>query len=126
MAVRNIDISNILSLFLFGLLLSAVLNYRRESSQVISFTHCKIIFFTIAFLVINTVSLAMVLYGTGYDRNSIGGIQGRYFLPVLPIILLFFGNKAISNKKRLNQEIIVSAVLLNVLVLINVSYILIK
>lgn len=126
MAVRNIEISNFLSVLLFGILLFIILDNSRESSQIMLSNPARVILFVITFLVINTISVAMLLYGSGYGRNNIGGIQGRYFLPVLPIILLLLKNKMKMIKNNIHLEAMVSIQLLNALVLINVLYILLK
>ena len=120
MAVRNVHISDFLfSLLVFSLFITTLEN-SQKTIQLKSVFH-KVILFCIIFAVLNTVSVAMLLFGTDFGGYRINGIQGRYFLPVLPIILLLFKNKMII-KKDIFKETLVSIVLLDALVSINLIF----
>lgn len=69
------------------------------------------------FLLVIALSAAMVfatmfIIWTPRESTEIFGIQGRYFLPLLPLVLMLFHGKSITIKKDISRKIMFSAVCL--------------
>ena len=69
------------------------------------------------FLLVIALSAAMVfatmfISWTPRESTEIFGIQGRYFLPLLPLVLMLFHGKSITIKKDISRKIMFSAVCL--------------
>lgn len=64
------------------------------------------------------VAVGMFIGWTPNDSGVIEGIQGRYFIPVLPMIMLILRNKTIVIKKEIDRGVIMGAVMINLLMLI--------
>ncbi len=56
------------------------------------------------------ICLSMLLYWTPHSVHKISGIQGRYFLPLLPMIAYTFRLKRL-NRKKIQDEMLVIALL---------------
>ncbi|MCR5700791.1 MAG: DUF2142 domain-containing protein [Lachnospiraceae bacterium] len=78
--------------------------------------------FCIVFLVISVLIFAtMLLAWTPISRDSIVGVQGRYFIPVLPVLLLPFINSVTPQKSiKYKKALVVGNCILNYLVLLRV------
>ncbi len=63
------------------------------------------------------VALSMLLGWTPASYGFIEGIQGRYFLPVLPLFLLAVRNRKVVIRQNIDKWIIFASVFLNVLVI---------
>ena len=70
--------------------------------------------------------LAMYIYwtsiieGGGIGVNHIEGVQGRYFIPLMPVLFLCFGNKMLKGKKRVSTiaaHIVDNSVLISIMML---------
>ena len=86
--------------------------YFRTSDKIISIA----IIISVAFLALFTMMLAW----TPDTSLFVQGVQGRYYIPVLPLLLLLLRNQNITVKKPIYPKLIFSAVLLNAWALINV------
>jgi uncharacterized membrane protein len=62
-------------------------------------------------IVIAIISAALYLYWTPYQFGSILGIQGRYFLPILPLLLLPFVTQNAKNNSSRSAVIIAGCVI---------------
>ncbi|MBE6888331.1 MAG: DUF2142 domain-containing protein [Ruminococcaceae bacterium] len=56
---------------------------------------------------------------TPINYTTIFGIQGRYFLPVMPLIVMFFANDNISVKKNIDRSLLYALAVINVLILLD-------
>ena len=56
---------------------------------------------------------------TPINYTTVFGIQGRYFYPVLPLIVLFFTNDNISIKKNIDGALLYALAVINVLVMLD-------
>ena len=56
------------------------------------------------------ILLGMLLQWTPMGHVSIEGVQGRYFLPFMPVLLTACRNGAVQLKRRLDREIVSAAV----------------
>lgn len=88
----------------FGLLILAAIKVEKE--PVFLTNRHKVLVAGILGSVFALVCAAMLLSFTPITENSVLGVQGRYFLPVLPLVLLFFRNDRIVIKKSLTQMLI--------------------
>lgn len=64
--------------------------------------------------------MAMLLYWTPKESATILGVQGRYFIPVLFVLALTLRNKAITIKRNLNRELVLTLLILELAVVISV------
>lgn len=68
--------------------------------------------FTLAIIMTGGIVLALWLVYTPKGHMTIEGVQGRYFLPYLPLILYMLRNKVIVLKKNIDKGLIVAFYLL--------------
>ena len=62
----------------------------------------------------------LLLSSTYKTAEIIGGVQGRYFIPVLPLLCIALRGKRIRIEKNIDEKLICSMWILNFLVLIDV------
>ena len=67
-------------------------------------------------------SLACVMW-TPINYTHVFGIQGRYFLPVLPLLLVAFENRLLILRKEINGCLVFCMAATNIAVLLNVFHI---
>jgi hypothetical protein len=66
----------------------------------------RLLIAAVAALVMLLTAGAMLVSWTGRDSQIIEGIQGRYFLPVLPLLLLLLKNKTVVLKRDISRGIL--------------------
>lgn len=103
----------------FGILLLISVMHT-EGEQVIILKRDKIVFCIVTFLVFCAVEVA-ALGWTSVDSPYIWGVQGRYFIPILPIMLLTLDNQVIFFKKDQSNNILILGGLLHIFVLFDVN-----
>lgn len=93
------------------LLLSTVkvTNEKEEISSV-----GKLLLGAIVVLVSLAVYLSLLLAWTKLSANMVDGIQGRYFLPILPLILLLCRNKVLTVSKNIDKYLVCILIFLQV------------
>lgn len=64
--------------------------------------------------------MAMLLYWTPKESATIQGVQGRYFIPVLFVLVLTLRNKAVTVRRNLNRELVLTLLILELAVVISV------
>lgn len=79
----------------------------------------KVLFLAIA-LGLFFAFLTVALTWTPYGDTVIFGLQGRYFLGILPLVAFLFRNNTITLKKSLDKQIILSVGLLQIITLTSV------
>ena len=94
---------NILICFLIILVLSCIME---EKEKVYVDAKARTVFGSTAVLVILALAAVFLLTWTTVDAKAIQGIQGRYFTPVLPLILFAFRSKNLTFKKNINAALI--------------------
>lgn len=62
----------------------------------------NIIIASIIFIVIGLISTSLYIQWTPYKNSLINGIQGRYFIPIFPLVLIFISNLIHKGKIELN------------------------
>lgn len=115
----DIEVSSILLYAFFALLILSAIKIDNERVHLNKWS--KIWIALISSSVFFLVCLAMLLSFTPATVHSIMGVQGRYFLPILPLALLFFRNDRIVVKKNMTQLIIFAVWALE---LLTVAYVL--
>ena len=73
----------------------------------------KVLMFFICAGIIGGITLSMMLDFTDMTDTVVRGIQGRYFIPFLPLALFLFRNDKIITKIRLDGQLIMAAFMLN-------------
>lgn len=69
----------------------------------------------IAFGVVALVVVSMFLSWTSTKLTIVEGVQGRYFIPVIPLIAIALSGDTILIKKDIDKYLSISAIILNVL-----------
>lgn len=95
-----------------GFLMILLLEFFREKEQYVIKVKERVCYGVIAALISLAVVAAMWLAWTPISYDTIQGIQGRYFLPMLPLLyLMVANNKKIRIKSSMNMNIILLCVL---------------
>ena len=96
------------------LLLLASLKQEQESTYITAGhkVWCMVLFVAVSFLIV----FSMLLGHTPITSIYAEGVQGRYFLPIMPLFLLCVRNNCVVLKKNIDKGIIIAAVVLNVFV----------
>lgn len=109
----NIPVPNYVGTACIILLLISCLRVDNEH-QLIKASHKLWIFVVVVGAVICT-EIGLFISWTPFGSNSIEGVQGRYFLPILPAALLLIRNSNITLKRDVNKYIILTAFFLNLI-----------
>ena len=91
----------------------------REKETKVKWLH-RVFYIGIVISVIFLAMLAMLLGYTPKDMNVIQGVQGRYFLPVVPLAIFAFANIKIKLKEGSDKVFVVALAFLNIIVLMQV------
>ncbi|MBQ4521714.1 MAG: DUF2142 domain-containing protein [Lachnospiraceae bacterium] len=103
-----------------GFLMILLLEFFREKEQYVIKVKERVCYGVIAALISLAVVAAMWLAWTPISYDTIQGIQGRYFLPMIPLLyLMVANNKKIRIKSSINMNIILLC-LLNVYAVLDV------
>lgn len=74
-----------------------------------------IIMFLIVFAIVGLIFTSLYLQWTKTESNSIMGVQGRYFIPILPLILLLLSNLKI--KLEYSETTVIKCITIGILML---------
>lgn len=110
----NVFVSRIV---IYGMLLLMALSVSRieggeKNMQFEVTTGQKVFYLIAAALSAGMVFTSMFMSWTPKNANAIAGIQGRYFLPLLPALLLLFNSKNVVQKKDTSRKYMFVAVCL--------------
>lgn len=95
------------------LMLASALFYTNEDENASILTFWQKMMIVFVLLCVVGLSLAGELYiWTPVNAKSIEGVQGRYFLPVFPLILFLFRNKIIVTNRDLTCGIFIAEIFL--------------
>ncbi len=72
------------------------------------------------FIGVMGLSVAACIMWTPINYTTVFGVQGRYFLPAFPLMVMFFSNKIVTLTKKIDDILIYSIVPLNIFVVLNV------
>lgn len=108
----NIEVSRIV---IYGMLLMMVLSILqtenvKEQKNIVVTAGQKISYLLVSAISVGMVFASMFMSWTPKNSTEIAGIQGRYFLPLLPILLLLFRNKNVIVRKDISAKLIFLAV----------------
>lgn len=115
----RIPVSNMLLLGFITILLASTVKIENSTEKVISIKH-KIIYIGISTVIFCLVLLSMLLAWTPLSSNTILGVQGRYFLPILPIALLICRTNGIKLAKNIDSYLIMTLYILNLFTIMEV------
>lgn len=94
-----------------GLLIISAFSYEGENR---SFSlRQKLTFITSAMCTVFAVMLTMFLGWTSDTRTVILGIQGRYFIPIFPLLLMCLNNRMVKNNHPIEKYVSAVSVLIN-------------
>lgn len=96
--------------FIFMVLISTVCV--ENEKQYIKDWH-KTVMLILSLGMLGGITLAMMLDFTSVDDSVVRGIQGRYFIPFLPLIMFLLRNNKIVLKKDMSKHIMMSMYMLN-------------
>ncbi|MBR5520399.1 MAG: DUF2142 domain-containing protein [Oscillospiraceae bacterium] len=74
----------------------------------------------VIFIGILALTVVICITWTPINYTTIFGIQGRYVLPALPLMVMFFHNKFITMEKNIDRILLYSILPLDILVVLNV------
>ena len=116
----NINIPSI-ALIGFGIILFvSICYYGKEVDKNIKNLGEKIIIGLAALITIILFMVAMLFAETQIGVSYIKGLQGRYFLPAIPLILILLKNNIYISYKSMDRRILQSAVILHMVVIFGV------
>lgn len=108
----NIGIPNFVGIAFIILLFISCLKIESEH-QLIKASH-KIWIILVLIGVAICTEVGLFISWTPIDSSIIEGVQGRYFLPILPAFLLLFRNSNITLKRDMSKYIIFAILFLNI------------
>ena len=95
-----------------GFLIILVLEFFREKEHYVIKTKERVCYGVIASLISLAVLAAMWLAWTPISYATVQGVQGRYFLPMVPLLyLMMANNKRIRIKSSINMNVILLCIL---------------
>jgi len=92
------------------LLFLAVLNH--EDSKYELSPYIRGAFLSVVLVIIFLIMLSMFIGWTSNTRSTIQGIQGRYFIPIFPLLFTSLNNQTLILRKRIDNVLVFSGVLL--------------
>lgn len=114
----NLNLSrNIFVLWLMAIFTSGF-KYKDEKGEILKFH--KIIYALIFVIVCGACMLAMAFAFTPIGWPTIEGVQGRYFLPVLILLILIIRNKKIQFSNVWKNDFLMSVIILHCVTVINI------
>jgi uncharacterized membrane protein len=109
-------------LFIFGTGFCVFINEMGSKVKKINIHYKTAIFLITSFLIIMGITLGLYLIFTPVGTNSILGIQGRYFIPILPLLLVPVSET--FKYKSMNQALIIKIVSSTAVILLGITSIL--
>lgn len=114
----DIQIPNLVIIGFTILILISILMCPNEKQEIRM--KSKLWIFLLVAICVSFVWFALIIDFTRLSSLTIEGVQGRYFIAILPMFMLLFRNNKIQLQKRVDQEILIGAVILNLWTLITV------
>lgn len=100
--------------FIFLLLLAS---FPYEFQKCIITTKKRLLFLLISAMVIFATMSVMFISWTPASSSYIQGLQGRYFIPILPLLSMCFNNELIFIRKPIDKVLISMGVIINLSIL---------
>ncbi len=115
---RNIDIPPYLT-FIWMFLAAIMFMKRKEEVSLIS-CRMKVLFTGISICVMGIVLMGLLFSWTPMVYDFIVGVQGRYFLPVIPLIFLVFRTEKIEISEQYDKNLVDFTVFVSAMVIFSV------
>lgn len=77
----------------------------------------RVLLLFVSACVIGAVMLVMFVGWTSYGASGIYGIQGRYFIPILPLVFICFNNRMITIRRPVEKIVIFIGSFINLSIL---------
>lgn len=106
--------------FLILLLISVA---RKRGEKEIIQIGSKVWMGTLAFLCCIFTGFVLLISWTEVGQQVIAGVQGRYFLPIAPMVLLLFRTKYITVEEKIDHVIVMSTAILEIAVILSVLHV---
>lgn len=103
----DIDMPSIIVISFIIIILLSIL--RKEDEQQFKIKTIRSFSILISVVILVLVMIALLLGWTTEGENQISGIQGRYFLPILPLIVIILQNQTIMLKKNIDWYLMMGA-----------------
>ena len=107
-----------ISLSYIGLFFFSSLLETRRSTIEVELIH-KIFFILVSLSVIALVMLSLFIGWTSDSSDVILGVQGRYFIPIIPLLVMTLSNNLFIVTRNIDKVIISGSVLLNISTLVH-------
>lgn len=107
---------SIFNLWFIVLFLSAL---KKEVSEFKIYFKLNLLFILLIFVVIFLVMLSMCLFWTPITYDIIQGVQGRYFIPILFLILILTNNQKLAINVNFYRYLNILSIILVVVTIIN-------
>ncbi len=113
---QKVSLYFIVAIILF--LLLGVIDMKEDKVQIALWKKLFIIFLCCGVIVL--VFTGMLIGWTPNTSTIIEGVQGRYFLPILPLVLILFakGNKILTLNTKVDKFVTIGMVMVNVIMMI--------
>ncbi len=111
----DLNIPQILVIFMVIVILLSIL--RREGEEQYITTGIRLWGGTLTIVIIVAVMISLLLLWTLEGASLISGLQGRYFLPILPLLVILLRNNVIVTKKNIDKYLILSIGYINCMVI---------
>lgn len=112
MGSLQVSVSFLTQVCYIGLLIASVISDERRTNVIK--VKQKILFLVAAILSIGMFMAALLLYSTKFGIGEVSGVQGRYFLPILWLILICFRQGKIIYKKKPYRQLITAGYVLGI------------
>ena len=103
----NFNLSSLHFLFSFGIFIILIVQ-RNETLKITLFS--RIIFGMVFVMIVALIFASLYVEWTAYGAGTIDGVQGRYFLPILPLIPIVISRKpsSLKNPALISERTILS------------------
>lgn len=123
LSAQSLSVSKMISIS-FILILFFAAAQSRNGTEIVSLRTINIwertLFLIIPCAVLVLVMLSMFLAWTSNTSNVIQGIQGRYFIPIIPLVFMATNNRFLSLERYWEKHLMLAAVVLNMITIIQV------
>ncbi len=101
---------------IYGFVLLAVLSVLEEEDNIVSWRE-RTVFLSVSAAIVLLAMLSMFIGYTAAGTGIIIGVQGRYFIPILPLLFIVIRGKTLALKRSVFKFCMITAVLINIYVI---------
>ena len=106
--------------YIFGFLIIAIFSTFKDGTSYAIKSRQNIVYLLIVISSFGLIFLALFFGWTRYGADFIDGVQGRYFIPFAPLLLVLISNVPVTVKRNINNGLIISICMLQVLTMLRV------